>query len=545
MAERCSYKTITLEPPKGHNDAIDFDGAALPGPIPIIENNFFAGSGDDAIDLETDALIVGNTFVNIEKDEFNLSTGDANAISAGAGRNYFVARNVFKNVDHAVQVKDDAFLTFQNNTVVGTNITAIYFDLDDRSPGKGALISDSIFNQTSVTLGSPEQAESVLINNSIVEDDAGSYGSGNSTLDPRFQLSEGDFRLRHSSPAVGTGTLGIDRGAFVDETLLVHGLPELVTSENSAHLRVYAPGFTEFRYRLNGGEWSDALPIGEQLDLTGLPNGEYHVEFVGRDYAGRWQSEDAISAATWTIALNQTGLRINEILAANRTAFDFDQDYPDAIELYNGSNKAIDLSGMRLTDDLSEPARFVFPAGATIDAQGYFVVTNRDGQLGFDFGLNANGETVSLLDASGDLIDSVSFGMQATDFSIGRTGRFAEWNLTTPTIGKENEWQRTGDVESIRINEWLASSVVRFNDDYVELYNPDSLPVDLSGMFITDDLVARPSQHAIAPLSFVGPNDFAVFKADGNVSRGPDHLPFRLRAAGEGNCDTIRGRRAR
>ena len=116
----------------------DFDGAELPGAIPQIVNNYFAGSGDDALDLEADAWIEGNTFVDVRKDAFNTSTGDANAISAGNGRTYYAYRNKFYNVDHAVQVKDDAFLYFDHNTVDTVHISPIYFDLPDRAPGRGS-----------------------------------------------------------------------------------------------------------------------------------------------------------------------------------------------------------------------------------------------------------------------------------------------------------------------------------------------------------------------------------------------------------------------
>ncbi len=123
---------------KGHNDLIDFDGAERPGPIPIIRDNIFSGSGDDLLDLESDAHIEGNQFLHVQKDVYNTASGDANAISAGAGRHYVVVRNVFVDVDHAVQVKDNAYLTFQHNSVYDAHVSAIYFDLEDRSPGRGA-----------------------------------------------------------------------------------------------------------------------------------------------------------------------------------------------------------------------------------------------------------------------------------------------------------------------------------------------------------------------------------------------------------------------
>ena len=163
---------------KGHNDLVDFDGAERPGPIPVIRNNVFSGSGDDLLDLESDAHIEGNIFQHVAKDAFNTATGDANAISAGGGRHYVVVRNVFRDVDHAVQVKDDAFLTFQHNTVYDAHTSAIYFDLEDRSPGRGARVEDSIIEATPVAFASVEQTTDLQVNRSIVPEECHRLWSG-------------------------------------------------------------------------------------------------------------------------------------------------------------------------------------------------------------------------------------------------------------------------------------------------------------------------------------------------------------------------------
>mgnify|MGYP001212098590 CR=1 FL=1 len=111
----------------GHNDAIDFDAVAgLPG-VPEIRDNVFLGGGDDALDLETDAVVEGNRFHDYVKDAYNTDPQESNVISAGAGKHYFVTRNSFWNCQHAVQVKDHATLAFLNNTVVGAMTSAIYF----------------------------------------------------------------------------------------------------------------------------------------------------------------------------------------------------------------------------------------------------------------------------------------------------------------------------------------------------------------------------------------------------------------------------------
>ena len=103
----------------------------------------FDGGGDDALDLESDAHVEGNLFRNYIKDLFN-GHGRFQRDFGRRGAQYVVVRNVFYNVDHAVQVKDDAFLTFQHNTVVQGHKAPIYFEMDERGPGRGALVTDSI-----------------------------------------------------------------------------------------------------------------------------------------------------------------------------------------------------------------------------------------------------------------------------------------------------------------------------------------------------------------------------------------------------------------
>jgi hypothetical protein len=61
------------------------------------------------------------------------------------------------------------------------------------------------------------------------------------------------------------------------------------------------------------------------------------------------------------------------------------------------------------------------------------------------------------------------------NLSIGRVGHDLEWGLTVPSFGSENVDQPQGDPSTLRINEWLARGEVILDNDFVELFNPDSL----------------------------------------------------------------------
>ncbi len=121
----------------GHNDAIDFDAPRRPNPIPQILNNVFVGGGDDALDITGDIYLEGNLFQNFIKDQFNTDPGQSNVISASGGT-FTVVRNVFENVQHVSLVKENAFMEFWNNTAVGVELSALYFDLPGQTSGPGA-----------------------------------------------------------------------------------------------------------------------------------------------------------------------------------------------------------------------------------------------------------------------------------------------------------------------------------------------------------------------------------------------------------------------
>jgi hypothetical protein len=228
-------------------------------------------------------------------------------------------------------------------------------------------------------------------------------------------------------------------------------------------------------------------------------------------------------------------LVINEVLANNVSAVEREGTYPDLVELRNRGSEAIDLAGMSLSDDPYQPTKFVFPAGTTIAPGEYLVLAADDGDaasaLHLGFKLDAQGDGVYLYDAAGEMIDSVEFGSQLPDLSIGRVGADNHWSLTTPTFGRANTPQPLGEPGAIRINEWLASEKVLFESDFIELYNPDPLPVDVGEFYLTDTPSVDPGRHRLRPLSFIGGEGYLVLAADDGAN--PGHLGFKLSSDGD------------
>ena len=317
----------------------------------------------------------------------------------------------------------------------------------------------------------------------------------------------------------------------------ISGEPDSPAYQNTATLNVGGTDITHYRYRVNNGAWSADTVVSQPINLNGLANGHYTVYVVGRNSTGSWQADaDATISKTWAVLSSLRRVVINEVLARNDSAVNHEGTFPDIIELYNASASSVDLSGLRLTDDLDDPNKFTFPAGTTLAAGAYRVVfaNNPDGTSGLHtgFGLDQDGDELYLLDRATNgvrVIDSVTFGWQLPNLSIGRLGN-GQWGLCMPTSGGANTATLTGPTATLKINEWLASPASPFVDDFAELYNPDTLPVNLGGLFMTDQPIGDPFRHRIAPLSFIDGFGYRVFIADGDQGAGPDHLDFSLAA---------------
>lgn len=556
---------------KGHNDVVDITGPVRPGPVVQILDNVFRGGGDELLDLGGDAYIEGNVFANVHKDEHNVSLGNSNAISTGDDNStgvIDVVRNVFYDVDYAVNLKNNTFMFFEHNLVMkipddlpdaDARYSAIsFFSPGGDAPGKGtflygnvfANIPQRIFDRVDENYGANlDFVTDLNMHYTLIEPDrAGdrvgrqarpilNLGSGNLVGDPRVIIDKngGDFRLGAGSLAFGAGPNGSNIGPFVPAGAHVSNEPHVQTFRSDATLYVSGPGITHYKYRVNDAPISAEIPIDTPISLNNLSDGDYTVYVVGKNAAGQWQDIEAPTVSkTWTANASCSQLLINEILAVNDSSVEFAGTYPDLVELYNCGPAATELGGLRMTDDPLRPSGFVFPKGLSIPSEGYLVVCADDNQaapgIHLGFSLDGDGESLYLLDSQGDILDWVQFGLQVPDLSIGRVEHNFEWALTTPTFGTANKITLLGDSTRLVINEWFAHGEVVLTDDFIELYNPDPLPVAVGGFYLTDDPVAEPNKHEIAPLSHVAGGGYAAFIADGQLEDGANHVGFRLSA---------------
>ncbi len=291
------------------------------------------------------------------------------------------------------------------------------------------------------------------------------------------------------------------------------------------------PPFYQFVDR-HLGDWVPAARIAAIKDFVTQRNAFLLSEM------GETLTAPPVPTSNPTFTSAHGTLMISEVLAQNVAAHSNGGLFPDVIELRNTGATAVSLAGRSLTDDPAVKDKYVFPAGTTIPAGGFLTVyadtaTTSPG-LHTGFGLDAKGDALYLYDtvASGQaVIDSVVFGLQVADFSIGRTGATLDvWALCTPTIGAANTTTPLSAPAFVRINEWLGNADYYAEDDFVELYNTAAQPVALGGMRLTDDFVNYPTRGLFPALSFVGPNAFLLFEAKGDNATPGDvtELPYGI-----------------
>jgi spore coat protein CotH len=115
---------------------------------------------------------------------------------------------------------------------------------------------------------------------------------------------------------------------------------------------------------------------------------------------------------------------INEILTGNSIQEDEYGESNDWIELYNASGDVIDLSGAHLSDTITDLFRWTFRTGTLIAPGQYLMVWADDDEEQWfyhtNFNLTSTGETLTLSDIDGNIIDQVVYPLQAQNISYGR-----------------------------------------------------------------------------------------------------------------------------
>jgi len=223
-------------------------------------------------------------------------------------------------------------------------------------------------------------------------------------------------------------------------------------------------------------DWQDVLCFCEQwLDPAGC-SGIDCADFIGDD--GVDMADFALLAKNWLKAGDY--LVINEFMASNSSRpplaigelVDGNGESSDWIEIYNPTDKTINLSGWYITDNENDLTQWQFPNGVIIPDGNYLVVfasaktyedyypgnypyLDPNGYYHTNFKLDVDGEYLALVWPDGNtVIDSISFSPQSSDISYGRwpDARDNWLSMAVPTPGSQNNWGYLGIVADTKFS---------------------------------------------------------------------------------------------
>lgn len=250
------------------------------------------------------------------------------------------------------------------------------------------------------------------------------------------------------------------------------------------------------------------------------------------------------------------GIRINEFMMKNEGFFyDENGDCPDWVEIVNTSDKAISLKGFGLSDEFSEPLKWIFP-DITL-APGEFLLVLLSGKsveynensiyLHADFKLSDTDDGLMICDTKGVLIDKIDTVALPETASYGRDpSEITAWKFfTVPTPGKENGKGGFDDLEKflvastkkVFISEVCAVSSSKVstlpNEDWIEIYNNTDQPVNLAGWSISKYISNL--RFYTFPDVTVAPHGYLVITASEVASQNVKSLDAGFKVSHTGN----------
>lgn len=256
------------------------------------------------------------------------------------------------------------------------------------------------------------------------------------------------------------------------------------------------------------------------------------------------EERSAFLQSTLDTYADQTNLAFNEVMSVNvSTNPDQSGDFDPWVEIYNNGPGLVSMTGTYLTNDADDLTKWAIPTSDLDDGQ--FLTLWLDGETAeganhASFALDSDGGSLLLTDGTA-VIDTLTYGVLEEDTSFARipdgVGEFEVTNQ--PTFGIENEPSAIETVE-IYINELMADNDATIEDpddagsfeDWIELYNPGSKSVDLSGFYLTDD-ASDPTLWQFPSGSVIAAGGFLLIWADKDTDQGDDHADFKLSSGGE------------
>jgi len=191
----------------------------------------------------------------------------------------------------------------------------------------------------------------------------------------------------------------------------------------------YVYSYNNFRYDISEG--NKTSPIPSILEFINKRREDVKEQMVALNINCESQSIDLIA---WNEVV------INELVSSNTIEsgiVDEKGESEDWIELYNNTNKDLNLDGYFMTDKKSDLTKWAFPSNTIIKANDYLIVwadeNKNDGPLHTNFKLSKSGEQLYISDGV-MYVDSLTFSSLDDNESYSRipngTGGFVKKNTT-------------------------------------------------------------------------------------------------------------------
>ena len=326
------------------------------------------------------------------------------------------------------------------------------------------------------------------------------------------------------------------------------------TLKNTAGYALHAP----FRLSASGVTLGLYDAEGARVDAVDVPGLERNHVYRRNQQNGAWEVSGDYTPGlpntledhlTFDVERSDCPLVISEASSANRTyAPDANGEYHDYIEIHNTSASPMDISGFMLSDDEDDLAKWTFPEGTVVSANGYLIVyaSGRTeapaGELHAPFKLSADGESIILCDAQGRSIAGIDLPALLSDqaYSLLADGSYTADLAPTPGLSNDEQGAAAlraqvtqGNASGVYISELMASEKSRPHD-WLEVYNSSTQAVDISGWGLSDD-ASSPRKWRFPQGTVIQPGGYLTLYLSGTSgvdSDGVLNASFRLSADG-------------
>lgn len=251
-------------------------------------------------------------------------------------------------------------------------------------------------------------------------------------------------------------------------------------------------------------------------------------------------------------------LFINEVMPDNESVIEDDHnEHDDWIEIFNPNDASVDLAGWYISDDQQNYGQYRIPFGSTsettIPAKGFTLLwadeQTGQGALHLNFRLSGSGESIYLSPDGVNVMHQITYGpggdveSPGTDHSAGlATDGDSTWRIFGfPTPGYSN-LESPEPQTALFINEFMAANDTFIADefgefdDWIEIFNGGSAPVDFGGWYITDDSTNIQNWQIAdtsPELTTIPPGGFLLLWADEQPEQGVLHVGIKISASGE------------